>query len=115
MSQTWDCRDTLAQQARDAMTTKHTPGPWSVSHDSVVYSGASLVADAAGGNQRTPETAKANANLIAAAPELLAAAIEARNHLRTTHAWLDSVYHPNCMQCSILTHLSNAINKAEGE
>lgn len=57
------------------MDTKHTPGPWSLKDDISLVVGPS--ADPAGDPVATieghPEEAFANARLIAAAPDLLAA------------------------------------------
>jgi len=62
------------------MTTQHTPGPWRLSSgdETEIFSGAKPVARAhCGGltSVKLPE-AEANARLIAAAPELLAALVE---------------------------------------
>ena len=57
------------------MISKHTPGPWTVEHDYmpfVINGGGSIVASVTGTAAIRPE-APANARLMAAAPELLAA------------------------------------------
>jgi hypothetical protein len=55
----------------------HTPGPWKAKGDVVLAPGPRSVADVYGDDI----TAPANARLIAAAPELLHALIEAENAL----------------------------------
>ncbi len=69
------------------MSTKHTQGEWGVSkhanNDSFgVYAegNANDLAIVKGGNEEGGET-ESNAKLIAAAPELLLAAIKMKNHL----------------------------------
>jgi hypothetical protein len=63
-------------------TTQHTPGPWSQGEDNPlnIYGNHASVANVHGTHPtgaRTEEEAIANARLIAAAPELLAALQEA--------------------------------------
>lgn len=63
------------------MKTNHTPGPWTVNPYSFIHAGKTLIAcpatpeEAQAGLCAHPESeeAKANARLIAAAPDLLAA------------------------------------------
>lgn len=59
------------------METKHTPGPWHVPKDipgpRVFGPDKWMVADCCGIIRRSTEEEKANANLIAAAPDMLAA------------------------------------------
>jgi hypothetical protein len=62
------------------METKHTPGPWKIHHNIGHKNELGIIADNAPciiaimGNQKEwPKEAEANANLIAAAPELLEA------------------------------------------
>ena len=58
------------------MTTKHTPGPWTTTGPNVRADNGALVATAQDhwNDHKTPQEEKeANAQLIAAAPELLAA------------------------------------------
>lgn len=58
------------------MKTQHTPGPWNVGQDSTAIkaSGAIIARTFHWANQYTPiEEGHANAKLIAAAPDLLAA------------------------------------------
>lgn len=54
--------------------SKHTPGPWVVKHDVVIYGRDSftIIGSAGTGNLHRPDEI-ANANLIAAAPDLLEA------------------------------------------
>ncbi len=111
------------------MGAKHTPGPWSVPHfaddgttcncayvlaDGMMGAVAAVYADngkpiSDGGNDAPPlDHAKANAFLIAAAPDLLAALINARSQLecyesdRTGEAYND-------------TRINAAIAKALGQ
>ena len=62
------------------MTTKHTPGPWEVNHTGTGI-GVDPVCDAVNAtfrhdNELMRIEAEANANLIAAAPDLLEACIQ---------------------------------------
>lgn len=61
------------------MTTKHTPGPWHVDtedQDADIHSGFGMVAKTMGHGNAQDGEGTANARLIAAAPELLEAAME---------------------------------------
>lgn len=52
----------------------HTPGPWSVEDGSILAAEVCVaVIEDRGGYQAPPEQRRANANLIVAAPDLLAA------------------------------------------
>lgn len=54
--------------------SKHTPGPWEVQNMTVFNSGCMFVANCDGlGDVDRMEISRANARLIAAAPDLLAA------------------------------------------
>lgn len=66
------------------MTTKHTPGPWETSRDAVPAGHVQITVYAAADGQRvaTAFREEANARLIAAAPDLLAAMEEALDALR---------------------------------
>lgn len=59
------------------MTTKHTPGPWrvarKVSNCVVARGGLDIIAQCDTIGEETRDTENANARLIAAAPDLLAA------------------------------------------
>jgi hypothetical protein len=85
-----------------ADTSKHTPGPWSVYvHDdhtecpgieSDVVSIVVFDQELAGGNQagvqgRTVAECRANARLIAAAPDLLAALVACLEIMRQSEPW----------------------------
>ncbi len=66
--------------------TKHTPGPWTVRYQYNVFAGKRSIAGCGGytsndPNEDTHEVNMANAHLIAAAPDLLAACKEARQWL----------------------------------
>ena len=110
MSQTWDARDKLAQEAVNAMTTKHTPGPWTIKHDDChIYAPCGghtgLIAGCGGHSCRRRDLLdeqRANAKLIAASPELLAACKQALGAFE--HNWAIN-----------WDDLREAIKKAEGE
>jgi hypothetical protein len=53
------------------MSAKHTPGPWDSSTYEVEANDGTLICNMSG--WKSPEASKANARLIAAAPELLEA------------------------------------------
>jgi hypothetical protein len=55
-------------------TATHTPGPWHADGFIVRDGGGVLIADACGDSRLPPEVSHSNADLIAAAPGLLAAA-----------------------------------------
>lgn len=57
------------------MNTKHTPGPWATSRDAVPagHIQITIYAEASGERVATAFLAEENADLIAAAPDLLAA------------------------------------------
>jgi hypothetical protein len=57
------------------MSAQHTPGPWRVSGKATINAGRSWIASVSTSNR------DANARLIAAAPDLLAALEKARNTL----------------------------------
>ena len=74
------------------MTTQHTPAPWKIEphdHANVVWSDNGVICDVFHANEdddmtasvESREESEANARLIAAAPELLAALQEARDYL----------------------------------
>lgn len=54
-------------------TANHTPGPWAVSKIGNPYDQHAIYAEPSGENVSVTVQGKANADLIAAAPELLAA------------------------------------------
>jgi hypothetical protein len=75
---TGDCRNDAERFPTNELTVKHTPGPWRVNNNIGKKSEIGVTADEAPciiaimGNQRTwPLEAKANARLIASAPEML--------------------------------------------
>jgi len=91
---------------------RHTPGPWTYPGGTGNFVGGPdrlRIADL-GGLERSPEERQANARLIAAAPDLLAACIQAESVLRVFR------------ECSVLkagapdteAKLRAAILKAEG-
>lgn len=100
----------------ETATLKHTPGPWYVNaHD--ICKGSMAVAAVYGTSSHAfAAEAKANAHLIAAAPELLAAAVKA---LELIDGYIDVTDGPDgkpaangAMQAARV--LQTAIAKAEG-
>lgn len=92
------------------METKHTPGPWVFEGENSAMPVLCLYcADNKSPfhGSRNEEELKANARLIAAAPELLEALCEAT-------AWLHAHKHTLCAQ-SICDQVDAAIAKATGE
>lgn len=96
------------------MTDKHTPSPWRVEEDSTIYGSRKdkgdkfEIADCKG----YKEEREANAHLIAAAPELLGALINADwliDELTQTTLTEDSEY------LEIFAQIKQAIAKAKGE
>ena len=92
------------------MITKHTPGPWTIHKD---YSRANYTVFDADGNygDTSVETIDANAALIAAAPDLLAALEGARAEARR-------VVHPTAVDDRLYRIdriLTAAIAKMEGQ
>ncbi len=103
------------------MNAKHTPGPWRVSlHLKIVTVEWQK-------NQREPKEQicdcrfstcqkleqEANAHLIAAAPEMLDALIEAEEYISEIMGPADRDDRPD--QANILTKIRNAIRKARGK
>lgn len=85
----------------------HTPGPWHVQKGLYIRNQQNLgVAMAYLSPRLTPEATLANARLIAAAPDLLAAARQAYSLLRL-HADTDG-------KMRVANALVNAIDKADG-
>jgi len=93
-------------------TTQHTPGPWEASQYSqwAISSDNGHIAKVYGadGTHQTPEQARANAHLIAAAPELLAALEAAKAYMEDPYPDGDDLSH-------VLTRAGAAIAKARGE
>jgi len=104
------------------MTTKYTPGPWILEQDDWhIYAPCGghtgLVAGCGGHscNRRDlQDEQRANARLIAAAPDLLEAAEETRLALSEHACCLDDI-HPQCKWGIVYKHLEAAINKVTGE
>jgi hypothetical protein len=96
------------------MTSKHTPGPWTVdgpAHNQIVWSAPEhRVCFLAHSNGDQPERDFANGQLIAAAPDLLDAAQvcdQFLDHLK--NSW-EVCHHTQAM----MDKLKAAISKAEG-
>lgn len=106
------------------MTAKHTPGPWKACLNGececgyVFGDGGDVyVARALGpGDEEDPrptrEMQKANARLIAAAPDLLAAAEAALWALEKADCWCGPGY--TCLKCRVIDQVKTAIAKAKG-
>ena len=93
--------------------TNHTPGPWAVSPQNNIISRNGTVAktEQMPGNYESEQ--KANANLLAAAPDLLSALIALEKASREV---LDtSATHDGLENCKILLEARVAIQKAKGE
>lgn len=95
---------------------KHTPGPWTVEVAGRIKSDPEYLEIRAldqpvGMRQRIAQTRganmEANARLIAAAPDLLAACIDAEEYLR-------GIKNPTDEQRSLAAKIYSAIAKAEG-
>lgn len=85
------------------MNTKHTPGPWSCPKGlEVIAADGRVITFIDDGDYREPAEAEANACLIAAAPELLAA-------LKVC------LHFCNPMQTRAIAATQEAIAKAEGQ
>jgi hypothetical protein len=80
---------------------KHTPGPWSKSERGYIFAGDSCIASTSDLDEN-----EANARLIAAAPDLLAA-------LEQSLSWLSS--YPGGGANAAWRKASEAIAKARGE
>ena len=95
-------------------TAKHTPGKWEVGDqgdDLTIYppdSHAGFIAKVS--SRKSTEEAGANARLIAAAPDLLAACKAAMGPAR-----MDEWEHAGSVRHNALQELSTAIAKASGE
>lgn len=80
---------------------KHTPGPWKFTDGTITYTQFNIeteeyhhngfIGEIGGGNQRNEEI-KANAKLIAAAPDLLAACVEFVRKCECGEAWSTRSY-----------------------
>lgn len=95
------------------MAIKHTPGPYTASFDEVTFQHPNgkiyiLARIYSGITGNEAQEIKANANLFAAAPELLAAGKLAQYHLERFAKLLPKSYHLDDMKS-----LNEAIAKAE--
>lgn len=86
---------------------KHTPGPWTATHSCVIDPSGEIVACCTTGSVRRGDDTEdyATAHLIAAAPDLLAALVEADKSLEEAN------YSPNGY---IRTKIRAAVTKASG-
>jgi hypothetical protein len=91
------------------MTLKHTPGPWKDAADGRVYSAGEIIADATFGCLDGSATI-ANARLISAAPDLLAALQYVTDILSSSVAPDDYEPFRKCV-----SQARAAISKATGE
>lgn len=89
------------------MKTKHTPGPWKITESQA--DGSPLVVSDEDDVCRVDDInpcGEANANLIAAAPELLYA-------LKASLSYLENIVEPNHTRNDLIDYLKHAITKAE--
>lgn len=93
--------------------TNHTPGPWRVEHRTVWSSEFRICQLDAGGRTNKGDIAQANAQLIAAAPEMLECIQEALRQLNTLDFSLSTNWNASVKENAIQL-LEHAINKAEG-
>lgn len=94
----------------------HTPGPWEIVSRGngaldpltvrVAFTSGAYVAEIRPAGSDDPTEVRANAHLISAAPDLLAACQMALRELQASGLWAD---HPNCEQ------IRAAITKAHGD
>ena len=99
--------------------TQWTPGPWAVKWETNVFGGERLVAGTGGHTSNIsdvePEN-RANANLIAAAPELYAALERAKQCVAThDHAFEESVTEFEALLKCWLEDANAALARARGE
>ena len=95
-------------------TTKHTPGPWSTEYDGSIVMNRQIVSGPIAPESADREEHAANAALIAAAPDLLAACKEAIAELTNARGGYPSWNAtPGRVQCA-LNLLRAAIARAEG-
>ena len=95
----------------EKMKVPHTPGPWETKPETnyvpaQVWADGRLLADVFGESR---DARKANANLIAAAPTLLAAAKDALLLLQSVQEQTD---HPDAMPWPEIDNLEQAIREA---
>lgn len=101
------------------MSTKHTPGPWDIQVPPVASGDTRWIAEGKNGDviaripwAREQGERHANAHLIVAAPDLLAALEDLRKELRA-HVKLDVKKHFSLMAADAAA--GTAIHKAKGE
>jgi len=97
----------MQSQRPPIMETKFTKGPWSIEYDERERYGTVIVSNSTVADICYRVTSEANARLIAAAPELLEALIEAREQLQG-YASAAGEYYNSPM-------INAAIAKATGE
>lgn len=85
------------------MTTKHTPGPWTPTRETIEPNICDMT------SSRSPEETAANARLIAAAPDLLAALVaiealtyEAQSEMQDGHAKRDVIVAMNRARAALV-------------
>jgi hypothetical protein len=110
-------RDTTPAQGA---TPKHTPGLWNAEHNSqrgwVVHNGKDFVCiENSGGSYRSPEERKANAELIARAPDLLAENQALREALRAKLLAWDQMRELLQQYDELLRDLEDSAHGSEGK
>ena len=99
--------------------TQHTPGPWTIDSEGNLYGNIGIIRPYIGNlcDDYNDEQSKANARLIAAAPELLAALKCALADLEGSlqaHEQMDRLAHDWDAHKQSIDEASAAIAKAEG-
>lgn len=99
------------------MKTKHTPGEWKVVHEFNVESEEGFVATCGGQRglmdpEKQTEMNNANARLISAAPDMLAALKDVLNRVEASDEWWMSCADKGGIDTEII---EEAIAKAEGK
>jgi hypothetical protein len=98
---------------------KHTPGPWAVDYSDdgpLIYTGELLIASVSGSTEHIEvqgldeQTTEANASLIAAAPDLLAALEQLLDHGERRN-----LYYERGEDAEVVGQARAAIAKARGQ
>ena len=92
--------------------TAHTPGPWKRSSDTMIHGGGSACVARVQRGSLSPDESNANARLIAAAPDLLAALKAAQEALNRP---MGPQMGPKGKDFGLRERLTDAIAKAEGK
>lgn len=85
--------------------TNHTPGPWAANPDGLIHAGKNRLHIAQAATIGMGHAAAANARLMAAAPDLLAACLMARENLSPAYS----------SDHMLIRMLNDAIKKSTGK